>query len=438
MCRKKTILLLHKGCILMYKITVFDNGLRLITYEMPHMESASIGVWVGAGGRYEEEQVNGISHLLEHVVFKGTTRRASKDIYREIERVGGSLNAFTAEELTCFTAKVPGSYCETAIDILSDLYLNPLINDSDLEKEKKVIEEEIHMYLDMPGQYVQDMLFSVMWPGHPLGRVLIGTEESVGGISRDMLLDYKEKNYTLKNTVISIAGKVRHESAEKMIRTYFPARGGRTPPDCIPVNARQDRPWLKILHKKTEQTYLSIGIRACKRDDPSMFALKILSIILGENASSRLFQEVREMHGLAYDVQTSIEKFIDTGALIINVGTDTKKAIKCLDLIMRELGRLRTEQIHPDELHTAKQFCLGQLAMSIEKTFDHMLWMGENLLTTNRVLTVPELVEGFQKVTAGDILGLAGELFRDRNTCMSVIGPVSKDKELDAALRFSA
>jgi len=421
----------------MYKITVFDNGLRLITYEMPHMESASIGVWVGAGGRYEDEEVNGISHLLEHIVFKGTTKRASKTIYQEIERVGGSLNAFTAEELTCFTAKVPGDYCETAIDILSDLYLNPLINDADLEKEKKVIEEEIHMYLDMPGQYVQDMLFSVMWPGHPLGRVLIGTEESVGAITRGMLFDYKSKNYTLKNTVVSIAGKVRHEAAEKMIRSHFPQTDGRMPPVCIPVAIRQQQPSVKVLNKKTEQTYLSVGIRACRREDPQMFALKILSIILGENASSRLFQEVRETHGLAYDVQTSIEKFIDTGALIINVGTDRKKALKCMELIMSELRRLTAEEVGRDELLTAKQYCLGQLAMSVEKTFDHMLWMGESLVTTNRVLTVPELIEGFKKVTAADMQQLARELFVDKNLCLSVIGPVAREKDLAGTLHFA-
>jgi predicted Zn-dependent peptidase len=404
---------------------------------MPHMQSASIGVWVGVGGRYEEKSENGISHLLEHVVFKGTTRRASKEIYRDIERIGGSLNAFTAEELTCFTAKVPGDYYETALDILSDLYLNPLINEGDLEKEKKVIEEEIHMYLDMPGQYVQDMLFSVMWPGHPLGRVLIGTEKSVGGIGRGTLLDYKEKKYTLKNTVVSIAGKVRHEAAEKLVRKYFPPEDGKVPPVFSPVEVRQDKPRLKTLHKKTEQTYLSLGIRACKREDPKMFALKILSIILGENASSRLFQEVREMHGLAYDVQTTLEKFIDTGALIINVGTDKKKALKCMELIMRELDRLRAEAIGRDELHTAKQYCLGQLAMSVEKTFDHMLWMGENLVTTDQVRTVPELIRGFGEVTSEDIHGLAREMFADKNLCLSVIGPVAREKDLAGTLHFA-
>ncbi|HRZ86453.1 MAG TPA: pitrilysin family protein [bacterium] len=420
----------------MYKISVFDSGLRLITYEMPHMESASVGVWAGAGGRSESADVNGISHLLEHMVFKGTLNRNSRQIYQDIEQVGGSINAFTAEELTCYTAKVPAAYCDTAIDILSDLYQRPLFNAEDLVKEKKVINEEIHMYRDMPGQHVQDILFSVLWPDHPLGRILIGTEESVGAITPAALAAYRDRMYSMKNTVVSVAGKVSHHAVEKALQKFFPREESRPAPELDPVRTVQRAPSCTAVVKKTEQAYLCFGIRAYKREHPRTFALKLLSIILGESAGSRLFQEVRETHGLAYDIQTSIEKFIDAGTLVINVGTDKKKALDCMNIILRELGKLKKEPVTAQELDTAKQYCLGQLAMSVEKTFDHMLWMGENMLTTSRVLTVPELVEGFRRVTAEDILEAAGELFVDENLCLSAIGPLPKKNVIMDRLHY--
>ena len=412
----------------MDKITHYSNGVRLITSEMPHMASVSMGIWVGVGGRHEEKKLNGISHLLEHIAFKDTEKRKTYEIYRDIEGIGGTLNAFTAEECTCYTAKVPALHTGVAFDVLSDIYFNQKIDTDELQKEINVIKEEICMYQDMPSQHVQDVLLSILWPEHSLGRPLIGTLDTLKNIDRATLHSYKNSMYTLDNIVISAVGNVTHSYLENLVTEYFSQKNDKEKPCFLPAEISQTKPCIKITKKNVEQCYVSIGIRALARTDPEIYALKLLSVILGENASSRLFQVIREQHGLAYDIQTSIEKFVDTGVLIINVGTDINKLIKCIRLIINELHKLRSDLIDKQELSRAKEYCFGQIAMNREKTFDYMLWIGESLLTTGTVDSFDEIMRKINYVTEVDIANLAKRLFVDASLNLSVVGP-SPDKE---------
>jgi len=302
---------------------------------MPQMESVAIGVWVGIGGRYEPKRVSGISHFIEHLLFKGTDRRNAKQISETVEGIGGYLNAFTGEENTCYYAKASHKHLDTLLDVLSDMYLHPRFAVSEIDKERQVIKEELLMYRDQPDHYVHELLTEIVWPEHPLGRSLTGTPESLDAIHRATLLDFKRRKYVAANTIVAVAGHCRHDDiVARVQRTLSLSRNGAAP-SFVPARDGQRAPRLRFLSKGVEQTHLALAIRGYSRKDPKRFAMKLLSVIVGENMSSRLFQAVRERHGLAYSIQSSTSFFADTGVLIISAGLDTKRLPKALDLCCR-------------------------------------------------------------------------------------------------------
>lgn len=417
-----------------YEITKLDNGLRIISCHMPGMESAAIGVWIGVGGRFEEEKTHGISHLIEHLLFKGTKKRSSPQISRTIEGVGGHINAYTSEEYTCYMVKVRGKHQRLAIDVLGDMVSNPLFSPEDIEKERLVVKEEIHMILDHPAHYVGELVHQLMWPGHPLGRMLSGTEESIDSIRREDILNFCSRNYFPRNILISAAGNVDMKDLIKDAKRYIAKKPGYKTPKITAFKPRQTQPEVKIITKPTEQIHVCMGVRAVPREDPDRYTVKLLSTILGENMSSRLFQIIREKHGLSYDISSGVSYFKDTGGFIISSGVKQNKLEKFLELTLSELEKIKKNSVTQSELNRAKEFYEGQLALGFEKTMTRMLWMGENLLSTGKVPTAKEVLSEVHKVKAEDIHRLSNRIFNSSNLNIAVIGPVKEDMKLELEL----
>lgn len=414
----------------MYITSVLDNKLKVASHEMPSMESVALGLWVGIGGRHERKRLGGISHFLEHILFKGTSRRSAIQISRAIESVGGSLNGFTSEEFTCYIAKVPHAHLRLASDVLFDMFLSPAMREEDVRKERAVIVEEINLYRDNPQHHVLDLFSEAMWFDHPLGRPLAGTASTVGRLSRDSLFDYQRRYYTLGNAVFAVAGRVHHAELLDVAAELLPRRGApRCATACIPAPGAPGRPSLLLHKKETEQTHLCVGVRGYRREHPDKYALHLLSIALGENMSSRLFQKVREKHGLAYSIHSSVAHYRDSGVFSIYAGVDSKKFIKAVSLIMREMSAVLKAGIREKELAHAREYWLGQLSMAMEKTTPQMMHAGESLLCSGRILTKEEIWSKIMDVSVEDVHRVAADVFNDRTLAMAVIGPLPEDDQ---------
>ena len=417
----------------LYRWERLPNGLCVVLRPMPQVESASVAVWVCAGGRYERPELSGVSHFLEHLLFKGTRRYSCEALKRAVEGVGGSLNGFTAEEFTCYMAKVPANYLGRAIGVLGDMALRPTLRPRDVRKEREVILEEIRMYDDLPSQYVHDLFNQLLWPDHPLGSLLSGTRETVTRIDRTALRDYWQRMYQPRNMLVSVAGAVEPERVLRDLRHAFSGTGRARLPRFSRAPRPRQGPQVRILNKKTEQAHLCLGMPAVARTHPYRFALELLHVLLGGNMSSRLFDEVREKRGLAYEIGTQIKRYHDTGAFVVYAGCDTGKLHETVRTIVEQLRRLRREPVPPRELSRAKEFYRGQLVMNLEDTMEQMLWVGEQAVTIGRVWDPKDLVAAIDRVTPAQIKELAQLLFLSRRMYLAAIGPV--DAPSAAALR---
>jgi len=407
----------------MFKKSTLENGLRIITRRMPDMQSVSLGIWIKVGGRYENDNDKGISHFIEHLLFKGTKKYSCRAIKESIEGVGGSLNGFTSEELTCYLVKMPSNYLELALDILSDMVIDPVFPPLEVEKEKQVILEEIKMYRDQPQSYVHELLDALLWPDQPLGIPIIGSPESVSRINRKDLLSFKSRAYTPMNIVVSCAGVVDEDKLARSVAKRF--RGLKTTDINTFSAARQsqEEPRLKIFHKDTEQTHLAMGFHAFRRDHPLKYAVGLLHVILGGNMSSRLFNELREKRGLAYEIGTQVRRFHDTGSFQVHAGIDNRKVGQSLDLIRKELDKAAKMPVRPDEFKRAKEFYLGQLSLAMEETMDSMLWLGESMVTLNKTFTLEQIVREVRQVTRADLREVARQIFKPSRVNLALVGP---------------
>jgi len=417
-----------------YQVARLDNRLQVATAVMPSMQSATVGVWITVGGRHEPARLCGISHFIEHLLFKGTRRRTAKQISQEVEGIGGYLNAFTSEEHTCYFAKASADKLGLLLDVLLDIYTEPRFAPADLAKEREVIKEEIQMYLDRPDQHVHELLNELLWPGQPLGRPLTGTLKSMNAISRRDALAYKSRHYVSDNTLIAVAGPVQHaaitEMADKVTAHIRPGHRGRFSP------ARESRrgPLLQLHAKDTEQTHVALAVHTFSRYDLRRYALKLLNVILGENMSSRLFQAVRERHGLAYAISSATSYFADSGALVISAGLDNAHLRKALRVISRELSRLAAKPPSAAELRRAKDYAIGQMRLSLESTSNQMMWVGEHLLGYGEVLDPEKIVRRLQAVTADEVQTVARALLRTPRLRLAVIGPQKDAKAIEREL----
>ena len=420
----------------MFKITQLPSGVRVATAEMPHMDSVSLGIWVGVGGRYESARLSGASHFIEHLLFKGTHRRSAKQISQTVEGVGGYLNAFTGEETTCYYAKASHDHFDTVLDVLADMYLHSRFAAADIHKERGVIKEELLMYHDQPDHYVHELLTETLWPEHPLGRSLTGTAQSLDGMDRGALLGFKQKKYVAANTVVAVAGHCQHDDIVRRVEKTLPLPKNGRSPGFEPAHETQRRPRLRFFTKNCEQSHLAIGIRGYSRHDARRYALKSLSVILGENMSSRLFQVIRERHGLAYSIQSSTNYLSDTGALLISAGLDTKRLHRALALILTELRKISRQPPSAVELQRAKDYAIGQMRLGLESTANRMMWLGEHLLAYGSIQTPAEVERQIAAVAATDVQKVAADIFRDNHLNVAVITPSKDEKAINSLLSF--
>lgn len=413
----------------MYKKTVLDNGLKIISHRMPDRQSLALGIWINVGGRYEPDKLKGISHFLEHLLFKGTKKFSCRQIKESIEGIGGYFNAFTAEELTCYLVKIPGRHLKLALDILTDMVLCPVLSKQEMIKERTVILEEIKMYRDQPHSYVYELLDELLWPNQPLGTPIIGSSESVSSMTRAQVFAFKQAHYTAPNIVVSAAGSLEYAYFEKSVRERFSCLKKDERNNFEQAQEVQDSPKLKLFSKDTEQTHMALGFHGLRRDHPQRHALALLHVVLGGNMSSRLFNEIREKRGLAYEIGTQVKRYRDTGAFLVHAGIDNNRVPETTRLIMRELNKCKDRLISESEFARAKEFYLGQLMLALEDTMDHMLWIGEATSTLDKTYSLGDIIREAKKVKLKDLREVAREVFQPRKLSLALIGPVKKQED---------
>ena len=407
-----------------YQLTTLENGLRVLTVPMANRESAAVALWVKAGGRYEPKKISGISHFLEHMMFKGTPTRCTRQIKEEIEGVGGILNAFTGEEMTCYFSKLLKQYYPRALEVLSDMVLHSTVPADELAKERTVILEEIKMYRDVPSHHVHDLMGELLWPDQPLGRTLAGTPETVSGMTRADILKYKKGYYHTSNILVSVSGDVDHDEVLARVAAIYKTRQPMKPSAFVPAKNAQSKPRTHYYEKATEQTHLVIGLHALPRTHPDRYKLGLLHVMLGANMSSRLFEEVREKRGLAYEIKSGISGYRDAGAFTVSAGVETKKTVRAVAVIMRELAKVRKSFVNPGELRRAKDYFMSQVSLGVEDTLDHLLWAGEKALCSGELPDKAEIRREIETTTMEDIQRVAQGIFRTGNLNLSLIGPV--------------
>lgn len=407
-----------------YHRTVLPNGLRIVSAPRPDAESAAVGVWMGVGARYEPVRLNGISHFLEHLLFKGTRTRSSRQIKESIEGTGGSFNAFTDEEFTSVVAKVQPKDLGSTVEVLTDMVRHPKLDAREMDKERAVVLEEIRMYRDLPMQFVHDLLNTLLWPNHPLGRDIAGTPESLARIRRRDVADFQRRHYVPRNIVISACGRLTHRSLVEAVTGAWKSAAAGRPAAYRKAVQRQRRPRLKVETKETEQSHFSLGFHAFPRNHPQVHALNLLHVILGGNMSSRLFQRVREERGLAYEIGSQIKRFRDTGLFSISAGVEHKNLVPCLKVVLGELRRLRKEAVSEAEFGQAVEYLTGQILFTLEDTVEHMCWMGESEMLLGRVHAAEQVLAQIGRVKRRDLTQAARVILRDDHLSLAVIGPV--------------
>ncbi len=413
-------------------LTALPNGVRVVSSALPHVASVSFGIWTGVGARYEAKAVSGISHFIEHLLFKGSRTRSCLEITQEIEGRGGYLNAFTQEESTCYYARVPSDKTRHAIDVLTDMFLNPKFASEDIEKERQVIIEEMMMYRDQPHHYVTELLQESLWMNHPLGRPVIGDECSIGKVSRQTIAEFKTSRYVPANTVFAFAGDVVHDDCVRAVAAWVSDMPAAVKPRFQRIGDGTPRRPRHLIERSIEQTHLALGFRLFGRRDDRRYPLKLLNTILGENMSSRLFQVVRERHGMAYSVHSSTSLFAETGCLTIEAGLDRRKGLPALKLIVRELSRLKRRKASEQEMRRARDYVTGQLKLNLESTSAQMMWLGDNVLEWGRFVPPEESIEKIMAVTADDVQRLANAIFVSDEASLAAITPVGEGGVGDA------
>jgi predicted Zn-dependent peptidase len=399
------------------------NGLTIVTEEMRHTHSVSMGVFTRVGSRHEPASLSGISHFLEHMFFKGTEKRTAKQISEAIEGVGGGMNAYTSYDSTVYSAKVANIHFDRAVDTLSDMLLHSLFDPREIEKERRVIIEEINMTLDQPADWVHQLLDETIWGDQPLGRDIAGTPETVGGITRDDLLSYRQQHYTHRNTVVSIAGNLPSEvMAEAWATALDQYREGerRRPVASLPP---QPGPQVRVLNKKTEQANFCLGLPAVSYRDVDRRPLQVLNSVLGGTMSSRLFQELREERGLAYSVFSDIAEYDDAGKWVIYAGVEVGKVKDAIGAVVEELRKLREEGITEDELQRIKEQNKGGMLLGLETTGAVTWRNGSHILRYGEVIPVEQVVAEIEAVTREDVLRVARRLIRPDALYLALVGP---------------
>ncbi|PYX22223.1 MAG: peptidase M16 [Acidobacteria bacterium] len=400
---------------------VLPNGLTLITEEMQHIRSVSIGIWIKTGSRDEDLQWNGISHFIEHMVFKGTKNRSAEDIARQVDSIGGNMDAFTAKECVCFNVKVLDEHMPIAMDVLSDLVLNPVFDVQDIGRERGVILEEIKMDEDNPDYLVHEIFTQNFWKDHPLGKPILGTKDTVKRFEREPVLDFYKQRFAPGNLIICAAGHLQHEQFVDLVRKHF----GDMKPMSNGFYSSQPKVVSRIIlrnKKALEQVQICVGVPSHPIAHEKRHASYILNTLLGGGMSSRLFQNIRERQGLAYAIYSDLSPYRDTGCLSVYAGTSRESAAKVVRSVVSEFRKLKSDAVSGEELRRAKDQLKGSLMLSLESSTARMSNLARQEMYFDRFYTLDELIEKIESVTAEELQGLANEFFQTDSIAVTVLG----------------
>uniref|UniRef100_C6E2P4 Peptidase M16 domain protein n=1 Tax=Geobacter sp. (strain M21) TaxID=443144 RepID=C6E2P4_GEOSM len=406
----------------MIKKTILNNGIRVITERIPYASSVSIGIWVANGSRHERRESNGVAHFIEHLLFKGTERRSSLDIAREIDSVGGVLNAFTSREYVCYYAKVLDKFLPKAVDLLTDIFLHSTFDPEEIEKERRVVLQEINMMEDTPDDLIHDLFHQHFWKGHPLGMSILGDAESVTGLSRDSIIAYKEQMYRSDDVIVTAAGNLTHDKLTALLEEYLhsvPSGNGRTA-STPPVYERR----IELVEKDLEQIHVCLGLKGVQQSHPQRYDAFIMNAILGGSMSSRLFQEVREKSGLAYSVYSYIASHADAGSLVVYAGASPENQAELVEIMLREIGRFKREPVPAEQLDGAREQLKGNLLLSLESSDNRMSRLAKNEIYFGTPLPLSEIMEGFDRVTAESIQTLAVDILDNSALTLVMLGRI--------------
>jgi predicted Zn-dependent peptidase len=401
--------------------TVLPNGLTILSEQMEHIRSVSIGIWVKSGSRHEEPEANGITHFIEHMVFKGTRTRSAQDIARQIDCIGGNMDAFTAKECICFTVKVLDEHLAVALEVLGDLVLNPIFDPKEITRERGVILEEIKMDEDSPDYLVHEIFTQNFWKDHPLGKPILGTKETVRCFEQPLVADYWGRRFGPDNLIVCGAGHLDHDTFVREVCRHFEALSklGNGIHEAPP----KTRPRIIMRNKKAlEQVQICLGVPSHPITHERRYASYILNTVLGGGMSSRLFQNIRERQGLAYAIYTELNPYRDAGCLSVYVGTSRESAQKVVHSVVNEFRDLKTNAVSADELNRAKEQLKGSLMLSLESSGARMSNLGRQEMYFGHFITLDEIIERIDAVTAEDLIELAGEFFRPEAIAVTVLG----------------
>lgn len=417
-----------------YEKVTLGNGLKVITCPMPHTRSVSVLFFVMSGSCYETDEVAGISHFIEHMCFKGTKKRPnSMAISEAIEGVGGIMNGGTDRQLTSYWCKLASQHLELAIDVIVDLLRYPLFRTGDIEKERQVVIEEINMSLDSPQQRVCMLFDELMWPGKPMGRDVAGSKETVSAITKKQMLDVLKGSYTPDNMLVSIAGDFKPARALDMLNTALDGWKKGSQPEYLLSKPKQGKPRLRMEFRETEQMNLMLGVEGYSMFHPDRYAVDLISMILGEGMSSRLFTEIREKLGLTYDIHSYVEHFKETGAFVVQAGLDPKQTGKAVTAILEQLAYMR-ESTTEQELRKAIEMAKGRLLLSMENSRNVAGWYGAQEALTGKILTVDDVTRIIERLTVKDIKRVAGDIFVTKKLNLAAVGPVKGAEKIERLL----
>jgi predicted Zn-dependent peptidase len=413
------------------KITL-KNGLRVVTVPMKNAKSVAVLILVGTGSKYETKDINGISHFLEHMFFKGTKKRPNTlKISETLDMIGGQYNAFTSKEVTGFWAKVDKKHTDVALDWISDMFLNSKFEPEEIEKEKGVVIEEANMYLDMPSAYVGELFEELLYGDQPAGWRIVGEKENIQSYTHEKMIKYYQKHYATDNTVICVAGDINPKQIAKKIDSYFGKVKKHEALGKVATKDVQSKPQVMVHYKKTDQTHFCLGVRAYNMFDKRKYALSLMSIILGGNMSSRLFISVRERNSLAYYVHSSVDTTTDTGYLVTQAGIKNESLHKAIELILKEYKDLRDVEITPRELKKAKDYLRGSTSLGLDGTDAQASFYASQEVMEGKMFSPEEKLKLIDKVTVSDIKKVAEEIFRQEKLNLSVIGPIEEKEKAE-------
>jgi predicted Zn-dependent peptidase len=394
----------------------------------------SIGVWVKVGSRHEPEEIGGVSHFIEHLFFKGTEKRTAKDIAIEMDSIGGEMNAFTSQETTTYYAKVVDEHLPVAIDILSDILLHSKFDPLEMEKERKVILEEIKGVEDTPDDYIHELFTNTVWAGNSLGRPILGTRDTIKALKHKDIVAYIDNYYSPREIVISVAGNFEHARLIELLNASFGklARGSLDKKEVTPVFTQA----IAVKKKQLEQVQICVGCKGMQYTHEDRFVISALNTVMGNSMSSRLFQEIREQNALAYSIYSYVTSYRDTGLLTVYAGADPSNALEVVRLVIKEFRKIKDEGITPAEESRVRNQIKGSLVLSLESSTSHMSRLARQEIYFGKYLSMDDIIKGVEKVTAEQVQRLAGQLFTRENISLTILGPLSKTDVPDGVLEI--